>query len=61
MSANDQKELAEFLATFEAAYPYLSATDKTALVKLASTWASRGIAEREAAGKQPDRVPGATV
>ena len=45
----EQKERDEFLEVFEVAYHYLSATDKTALVTLAATWASQGIAQREAA------------
>jgi len=49
MSNLEQKERAEFLEVFEAAYPYLSATDKTALVQMAVLWANQGIARREAA------------
>lgn len=49
MNTNVQKEQAEFLEVFEAAYPYLSACEKIVLVNLVSRWASQGIAEREAA------------
>jgi len=49
MNSQEQKEQVEFLATFEAALPYLSAIDKTALTQMAATWASREIARREAA------------
>lgn len=49
MSDQEQKERTEFLEVFEAAYPYLSATDKTWLTQMAATWASQGIVRREAA------------
>ena len=49
MNTQGLKELAEFLFIFKAAYPYLTADDKTTLTQLLPTWASRKIVKREVA------------
>lgn len=41
MSTEELKERDEFLATFEAAFPYLNDGDKRLLVAMARRWSSK--------------------